>query len=410
MPAPDGAMTIKRKVQTKYKLPTLNWIVLKPNQVRGTIFNDLDDEKVHKHIDFGEFEERFKIGYIGQTVENGSSVDVDGNLMSFPSKRIKKPEHVSLLEHTRLRNIAISRRKLGMSADSVIKAINNLDLKQLSLENVELLQKMIPTEAESKAYKDYAVIERKDVNHLTEEDKFMLQLTKVERIQSKLNIMNYMGNFVDSLHLISPQIYSIYNASNSVKNSMKFRSVLEVVLAFGNYLNSSKRGPAYGFKIQSLDTLLDTKSTDKRICLLHYIVATIRQKFPDLLSFDSELYCIEKAAQVSLENVMTDVLELDKGMEMVRKEVELRAKGGTSSQSHVLKDFLVNSEEKLKKLRSDSKVAQESFKECVEFFGEDSRNADASAFFSLLVRFVKAYKVRAKNIEQYVFLLPKYSV
>lgn len=36
MPAPDGAMTIKRKVPTKYKLPTLNWVALKPNQV---IFN-----------------------------------------------------------------------------------------------------------------------------------------------------------------------------------------------------------------------------------------------------------------------------------------------------------------------------------------------------------------------------------
>ena len=35
MPAPDGAMTIKRKVPTKYKLPTLNWIALKPNQVRS---------------------------------------------------------------------------------------------------------------------------------------------------------------------------------------------------------------------------------------------------------------------------------------------------------------------------------------------------------------------------------------
>lgn len=34
MPAPDGAMTIKRKHVTKYKLPTLNWMPLKPNQVR----------------------------------------------------------------------------------------------------------------------------------------------------------------------------------------------------------------------------------------------------------------------------------------------------------------------------------------------------------------------------------------
>lgn len=170
--------------------------------------------------------------------------------------------------------------------------------------------------------------------------------------------------------------------------------MLEIILAFGNYLNSSKRGPAYGFKMQSLDTLLDTKSTDKRICLLHYIVATVRQKFPDLLNFDNELFCIDKAAQVSLENVMADVQELEKGMEVVRKEVELR---GSSVQNHVLKDFLHNSEEKLKKLRTDAKNAQEAFKDCVEFFGESSRNADANAFFALLVRFVKAFKVSGRD-------------
>lgn len=95
-------MTIKRKVQTKYKLPTLNWIALKPNQVRGTIFNELDDDKLHNHIDFVDFEERFKIG-MGMTVANGRE-DVDG-LNSFPSKRFKRPENISLLEHTRLRNI-----------------------------------------------------------------------------------------------------------------------------------------------------------------------------------------------------------------------------------------------------------------------------------------------------------------
>lgn len=186
------------------------------------------------------------------------------------------------------------------------------------------------------------------------------------------------------------QIYAITNASNSLKSSRKFKAVLEIVLAFGNYMNSSKRGPAYGFKLQSLDTLLDTKSTDKRMCLLHYIVATIRQKFPDLLNFDTELYCIDKAAQVSLENVITDVHELEKGMEMVRKEADLRVKG---AQTHILKDFLNNSEEKLKKIRIDTKNAQEVFKECVEYFGESSRNADANAFFSLLVRFTRAFKV-----------------
>lgn len=98
---------------------------------------------------------------------------------------------------------AISRRKLDMPIELVIRAINNLDLKQLSLENVEILQKMTPTEQEIKNYREY-VAERKDVNMLTDEDKFMMHLTKVERITSKLAIMNYMGNFFDSLHLINP--------------------------------------------------------------------------------------------------------------------------------------------------------------------------------------------------------------
>lgn len=71
-------------------------------KVRGTIFNELDDDKLHKHIDFADFEERFKIGN-GNYLQNGSS-EVDG-IASFPSKRFKKPEHISVLEHTRLRNI-----------------------------------------------------------------------------------------------------------------------------------------------------------------------------------------------------------------------------------------------------------------------------------------------------------------
>jgi hypothetical protein len=106
-PNAHGAMTIKRKVQTKYKLPTLNWIALKPNQVRGTIFNELDDEKIFKRIDFSDFEERFKIGIgIGAL----ASSEIDG---LFSSKRFKKPENISLLEHTRLRNIGEKSQERG---------------------------------------------------------------------------------------------------------------------------------------------------------------------------------------------------------------------------------------------------------------------------------------------------------
>lgn len=280
---------------------------------------------------------------------------------------------------------------MDIPVEKVILAINALDLKQLPLESVEILQRMIPTEQESKAYREY-IVEKKNVNLLTEEDKFLMQLTKVERISAKLSIMSYMGNFFDNLHLITPQIHAIISGASSVKSSQKFRSILEIILAFGNYLNSSKRGPAYGFKLQSLDTLLDTKSTDKRISLLHYIVGTIRRNFPDLLNFESELMHIAKAAQVSLENVVSDVHEFEKGMEAVRKEADVR--GNTKSPHNmVLRDFLNNTEEKLKRLRAEVKIAQDSFRECVEYFGESPSSCDANGFFSLLVRFTRACKV-----------------
>jgi len=33
-------------------------------------------------------------------------------------------------------------------------------------------------------------------------------------------------------------------------------SGMQIILAFGNYVNSSKRGSAYGFKLQSLDMVI----------------------------------------------------------------------------------------------------------------------------------------------------------
>ncbi|XP_059473363.1 formin-like protein [Neocloeon triangulifer] len=394
MAAPDGAMTIKRKVETKHKLPTLNWVAMKPNQVRGTVFNELDDDKLFNIINFQEFEEQFKIGNTSLAYANNSEVD---GLNTYPSKRFKKPETISLLEHTRLRNLAISRRKIDMTIERLISALNSLDLKQLSLENVEIIQKMLPTEQETKLYKEY-VIERKNIDLLSDEDKFLMQLSKIERVATKLSIMSYMGNFIDNLHVTQPQILAVISSSKSVRNSAKFRKLLEVILAFGNYLNSSKRGPAYGFKLQSLDTLLDTKSSDKRMSLLNYIVQTVKQYFPELMNFDSELSYIEKASAVSLENVVHDVQELERGMDNARKELELRT--SFKEEVVVLKDFLMNSEDKMRKLMADAKNAQESFRDCVEYFGESPRQMDANVFFSVLTRFVKAFKAADVENEQ----------
>ena len=65
--------------------------------------------------------------------------------------------------------------------------------------------------------------------------------------------------------------------------------MLEIILAFGNYMNRGQRGNAVGFKLSSLTRIADTKSScTKNMTLLHYIVDTCEKKvsfFPSNHSF-----------------------------------------------------------------------------------------------------------------------------
>ena len=40
------AVKIKKPIQTKFRMPVLNWVALKPSQINGTVFNDIDDEAI----------------------------------------------------------------------------------------------------------------------------------------------------------------------------------------------------------------------------------------------------------------------------------------------------------------------------------------------------------------------------
>ena len=66
----------------------------------------------------------------------------------------------------------------------------------------------------------------------------------------------------------------ILEASKEVRTSKKFQTILKIILALGNYLNQgSSKGHAKGFKLSSLKTICDTKSsTKKNFTLLHYVI------------------------------------------------------------------------------------------------------------------------------------------
>ncbi|XP_054150131.1 formin-like protein 3 isoform X2 [Melozone crissalis] len=370
-----SAIRIKKPIKTKFRLPVFNWTALKPSQISGTVFSELDDERVLEDLDLERFEELFK------TKAQGPALD----LVCAKSKAAQKvATKVTLLEANRAKNLAITLRKAGRSADEICRAIHTFDLATLPVDFVECLMRFLPTEAEAKALRQYER-ERKPLEELADEDRFMLQFSKVERLPQRMAIMAFLGNFAENIQMLTPQLNAIIAASASVKSSQKLKHMLEIILALGNYMNSSKRGAVYGFKLQSLDLLLDTKSTDRKMTLLHFIALTVREKYPELATFWQELHFVEKAAAVSLENVLLDVKELGRGMELLRRECG-------QHESAVLRGFLGGSEGQLERLQRDARTAEDAYNTVVRYFGESPKTTPPSVFFPVFVRFIHSYK------------------
>ncbi|XP_067880696.1 formin-like protein 3 isoform X5 [Heterodontus francisci] len=371
-----SAIRIKKPIKTKFRLPVFNWMALKPNQINGTVFTEIDDEKILEELDMDEFEDLFK------TKAQGPSIEISCQKSKSAQKALSK---VTLLEANRAKNLAITLRKAGKTTEEICRAIQMYDLKTLPLDFVECLNRFLPLENEVKLLRQYEK-ERKPLDDLSNEDRFMLQFSKIERLPQRMTIMTFVGNFVENIQMLNPQLNAIIAASASIKTSQKLKRMLEIILALGNYMNSSKRGAVYGFKLQSLDLLLDTKSTDRKLTLLHYIAIVIKQKYSNIATFWSELHFIDKAAAVSLENVLLDVKEMGHNMELVKRESSMH------EHNVVLKDFLSQNEGKLEKLQKDSRTAQATYNKVVEYFGENPKTTPPSVFFPVFVRFVKSYR------------------
>ncbi|XP_061087308.1 formin-like protein 1 isoform X2 [Conger conger] len=374
----------KKPIKTKYHMPLFNWQALKPNQVTGTVFNELDDEQVLGELNMDMFEEIFK------TKAQGTPSDLGTLKMKLGQKTSSK---VSLIEANRAKNLAITLRKGGMSASGICTAIETYNQEVLSLDFLELLERFIPSEYELKLIQNYER-DGRPLDELSEEDRFMMRFGKIPRLTQRISTLTFMGNFPDSVQLLQPQLNSIIAASMSIKSSSKLKKILEIILAFGNYMNSSKRGAAYGFRLQSLDLLLETKSTDRRQTLLHFIISIIQQKYPELQSFHTELHFVDKAALVSLDSILQDLRSLEKGMEVTRKEFMVQ------DDNPVLKEFLKINSGLLDALVNDGKTAQEAYNSVVEYFGENPKTTPPSMLFPIFVRFIKAYKQAEQDNEQ----------
>jgi hypothetical protein len=373
---PPG-MKQKRRITPNVAIPMVNWVPLR--KITDTIFEQLDDERVLAEIDFRSFEAQFKL-------REGKNID-----LALRNANQKKKDRVVVLETKRAQDLLITSRRVGLDFDTLNRTVLSTDLTHLRPEQAELLLHFLPEEDELAALERHSHHKER----LAEAERFMFEASKIDKYAERLRVMAYIGFFDELILTVGPQIDAVIAASKVLLTSKRFKQILEVILAFGNYMNSQKRGPAYGFKLESFERQLDTKSTDRKQTLLHYISHAVQQTYPEALKFLDEFDVMRAASNVSTATLATDVSGLSKGLEHIMAEIH------RSPQNFVVYSFYANSVHKVTRVAEQHRIMLEAYDHACTAFNENALKMEPFEFFSFFKKFARNFrKCLTENTER----------
>ncbi|CAM1313163.1 DAAM2 (predicted) [Pycnogonum litorale] len=200
-----------------------------------------------------------------------------------------------------------------------------------------------------------------------------------------------------ALHKLSPVPLGLRRASKEVKQSRKLKKLLEIVLAIGNYMNRGQRGNAYGFKLSSLNRLVDTKSsTNRSMTLLHHIINIISIKFKDLLRLGDEISSVRMACKVNMTELTNEINSLKRGMQEIKKELEYNhAHPNTTVKTDqfvpVVEEFVVSASFECSGLVDLYNDMKTKYDEVTVMYAEDSNQVNTEEFFGGLNTFLNSF-------------------
>ena len=111
----------------------------------------------------------------------------------------------------------------------------------------------------------------------------------------------------------------------------------------------------------------------------------------------------------SFENILSDVNQIKRGMQMTEKQFEV-------SGDEILKKFISTNRSKVDKVTNiffmllflqdvlqiiqDTETAKEAYENVVKYFGETPKTMPPETFFPMVSRFIEAYKKAEKEVEE----------
>uniref|UniRef100_A0A8C4ZP53 Dishevelled associated activator of morphosis 2 n=1 Tax=Gadus morhua TaxID=8049 RepID=A0A8C4ZP53_GADMO len=214
------------------------------NKITGTIWHDIDDLRAFQILDLKDIEKMFS-AYQRQQKETGSMDDL------YVSTR--KVKELSVIDGRRAQNCVILLSKLKMSNEEIRRAILEMDEREeLAKDMLEQLLKFIPEKSDIDLLEEH----KHELERMARADRFLYEMSRIDHYQQRMQALFFKKKFAERLAETKPKVEAILSASKEVVRSKRLTQVLEVVLAFGNFMNKGQRGNAYGFKVSSLNKIV----------------------------------------------------------------------------------------------------------------------------------------------------------
>uniref|UniRef100_A0A1J3IYZ2 Formin-like protein n=1 Tax=Noccaea caerulescens TaxID=107243 RepID=A0A1J3IYZ2_NOCCA len=375
------------------KLKPYHWLKL-TRAVNGSLWAETQmssEASKAPEIDMTELESLF----------SASAPEQAGN-SRLNSSRGPKPEKVQLIEHRRAYNCEIMLSKVKVPLQDLMHSVLNLEESALDADQVENLIKFCPTREEMELLKGYTG----DKDKLGKCELFFLELMKVPRVETKLRVFSFKIQFRSQISELKNSLSVVNSAAEQIKNSEKFKRIMQTILSLGNALNQgTARGAAVGFKLDSLPKLSETRARNNRMTLMHYLCKILAEKMPEVLDFTKDLSSLEPATKVQLKFLAEEMQAINKGLEKVVQELSLSENDGPISHNFnkILKEFLLYAEAEVRSLASLYSGVGRNVDGLILYFGEDPAKCPFEQVVSTLLSFVRlfnrAHEENGKQLE-----------
>ncbi|XP_051789817.1 protein diaphanous homolog 1 [Erpetoichthys calabaricus] len=308
----------------------------------------------------------------------------------------KKVKELKVLDSKSAQNLSIflgSFRLPYKEIKNVILEVNESVLTESMLQN---LVKQLPEDSQLSVLGEL----KDEYDDLAEPEQFGVVISTVSKLRPRLNSILFKLQFEEQVNNVKPDIVSVTAACEELHNSSNFSKLLELILLVGNYMNSgSRNGAAFGFSISYLCKLRDTKSSDQKMTLLHFLAEICMEQYPEVMRFIDELIHVEKASRVSAETLQKNLEQMSKQITGLEKELEAFPPPSDDKDKFVEKmtSFAKMAREQYDKLALMHTNMEKQYEDLGTYFVFDPKKISIEEFFGDLNNFRTMFQQAVKE-------------